>query len=162
MKKMKIIEQNSISEAQKLRVVEMWNNEYPASIAYRDVSGFDEYLNNFRTKRHFTAIDENGEIVGWALIFDRDDALWFAIIVDGKAQGKGLGVKLIKTLQHAENHFFGWVIDNDESIKLNGKPYRSPLGFYRKLGFKVHENEKLVKGGISGVKIEWNQEKPLS
>ncbi|HQU84552.1 MAG TPA: GNAT family N-acetyltransferase [Pyrinomonadaceae bacterium] len=156
---MKIFETKELTAAQKKHVVEMWNNEYPANIAYSDVSGFDEYLNGFHTKRHFLAIDENGEIVGWALIFDRDDVLWFAIIIDGKAQGKGLGVKLIETLQSAEKRLFGWVIDNDESVKSNGEKYRSPLGFYRKLGFKVHHHEKYLKGGISGVKIEWHDDK---
>jgi len=153
---MKILEQNSLDSAQKLRVVEMWNAEYPAKIAYADVSGFDEYLNQFKTKRHFLAFDENGEIAGWALIFDRDDAFWFAIIIDEKAQGKGLGKKLIETLKKAEKCLFGWVIEHDNNLKLNGEKYRSPLGFYRKLGFRIHSTEKLLKQGISGVKIEWN------
>jgi len=40
--------------------------------------------------------------------------------------------------------------------KANGKPYKSPLGFYKKIGFLVHTDEKLIKAEISGVKIEWN------
>lgn len=156
---MRIIEQSEISDLQKARVVEMWNAEYPASIAYADVSGFDEYLNERGDKKHFLMIDEAEKIVGWAMIFDRENARWFAIIIDGKIQGRGFGVKLIDALKASENRLFGWVIDNDESLKTNGEKYKSPLGFYRKIGFRVHDRERIEKQNISGVKIEWNAEK---
>lgn len=153
---MKISEQPELSAEQKARVVALWNAEYPASIAFSEIAGFDDYLNNLGAKTHFLLSDEAGEIAGWALLFERDGARWFAIIVDGKAQGRGFGVKLIEVLKASEQRFFGWVIDNDENVKSNGERYRSPLGFYKKLGFLVHANEKIVKQGISGVKIEWN------
>lgn len=153
---MKIIEQNELSNAQKTRVIEMWNAEYPSSLAHSDVASFDEYLNNLGTKKHFLLFDETGEIAAWAMIFERDEAKWFAIIVDSKIQGKGFGIKLIDALKTAEKRLFGWVIDNNESVKSNGENYRSPLGFYKKIGFLIHENEKIVKQEISGVKIEWN------
>lgn len=153
---MKIIEQNELSAEQKSRIVQLWNAEYPLSISYSDISGFDDYLNNLGDKKHFLLIDSDDEIVGWALLFDRDKARWFAIIIDEKLQGKGFGVKLIDALKSSENNFFGWVIDNDDCLKANGKQYISPLGFYKKIGFKVYENEKLIKQNISGIKIEWN------
>ena len=80
---MKIVEQDNLSDEQKARVVEWWNAEYPASISYADVSGFDEYLNNRADKRHFLLIDEEqaDEIVGWALTFERDAARWFTIVI---------------------------------------------------------------------------------
>lgn len=153
---MKIIEQSELSAEQKARVVEMWNAEYPASISYGDISGFDDYLNDLGAKRHFLLIVETGEIAGWAMLFDRENARWFAIIIDGKMQGKGFGVKLVEALKAAEPRFFGWVIESDRYLKSNGAPYRSPLGFYRKIGFAVHADEKISKQEISGVKIEWN------
>lgn len=153
---MKIIAQAELSAKQKLRIVEMWNAEYPASLAYSDISGFDEYLNNLSDKKHFLLFDGTGEIVGWAMIFVRENAKWFAIIIDEKVQGKGFGVKLIDELKATEQRLFGWVIDNDESPKSNGTLYKSPLGFYKKIGFLVHEDEKIEKQNISGVKIEWN------
>lgn len=139
-----------------MQIVRLWNAEYPASLAYSDVSRFDEYLDNLANKKHFLLMDSMGEIVGWALIFDRENARWFAIIVAEKIQGQGFGIKLIDALKAAEKRLFGWVIDNNESIKSNGKQYQSPLGFYKKIGFKVHENDKIIKQNISGVKIEWN------
>lgn len=153
---MKIVENVELTVEQKERIVEMWNAEYPASIMHPDLASFDDYLNNVGEKRHFLMFDENEMLVGWAMLFVRDGAKWFAIIVAEKVQGKGFGAKLVDALKSAEKRFFGWVIDNDDSVKLNGKPYKSPLGFYKKIGFAVHTEEKLIKQEISGVKIEWN------
>ncbi len=133
----------------------MWNAEYPLSLAFAEVSEFDDYLNNLGDKKHFLLIDSSEKLVGWAMIFVRDEAKWFAIIIDGKIQGKGFGIKLLDALKSAENGFFGWVIDTNDFEKANGEKYRSPLGFYKKIGFIIHENEKLVKQEISGIKIEW-------
>jgi hypothetical protein len=154
---MKIVEQSDLTLEQKARIVEMWNAEYPLSLSYSQISGFDEYLAQLGNKKHFLLIDSDDQIVGWALTFDRDQARWFAIIIDEKIQGKGFGIKLIEALKTAEKRLFGWVIDNDDCPRSNGQSYKSPLGFYRKTGFIVHENEKIVKEQISGVKIEWNK-----
>ncbi len=153
---MKIVEQSELSKEQKSRIIEMWNAEYPLSLAHSGISSFDDYLNKLGDQRHFLLVDVAGEISGWAMIFVRDEAKWFAIIIDSKLQGKGFGIKLLDALKSAGNHFFGWVIDTDNYQKANGEKYRSPLGFYKKIGFIVHENEKLIKQNISGVKIEWN------
>lgn len=153
---MKIIEQNELSNAQKARIIEMWNAEYPASLRHSGISSFDKYLDELGEKKHFLLFDERSEFVGWAMVFERGGAQWFAIIIDEKAQGKGFGVKLLDALKATEHRLFGWVIDNDDTRKSNGEIYRSPIGFYKKIGFRVHENEKIEKQGISGVKIEWN------
>jgi len=153
---MQIVEQNELSADQKSEVVRMWNAEYPANLAYSDVSEFDDYLNNLENKKHFLLINSSDEIVGWALLFDRENARWFAILIDEKIQGQGFGIKLIDALKAAENRFFGWVIDHNDSEKLNGKFYKSPLGFYRKIGFRILENERIDTDKMSGVKIEWN------
>lgn len=151
-----IVEQDSLSEAQKGRIIEMWNAEYPASLMHSETASFDKYLDELGGKKHFLLFDERSEFVGWAMVFERGGAQWFAIIIDEKAQGKGFGVKLLDALKAAEKRLFGWVIDNDDSRKSNGEIYKSPLGFYKKIGFRVHESEKIEKQGISGVKIEWN------
>lgn len=152
---MNIIEQNELSNTQKMRIIEMWNAEYPASLAHSGISSFDDYLNKLGEKKHFLLFDDAGKIAAWAMIFERDGAKWFAIIVDGKTQGKGFGVKVLDALKSAEKRLFGWVIDTDNYKKANGEIYRSPLGFYEKIGFIIHENERIIKQEISGVKIEW-------
>ncbi len=71
-------------------------------------------------------------------------------------------MKLIDALKAAENQLFGWVIDHHNSKKSNGETCKSPLCFYRKIGFTVHENERLEKEEISGMKIEWKKCKVLN
>ncbi|HEX8289160.1 MAG TPA: GNAT family N-acetyltransferase [Pyrinomonadaceae bacterium] len=154
--KMRIVEQTELSADQKARILELWNNEYPENLAFSNVSGFEAYLSERGNGKHFLLIDSAEKIIGWALIFDRDNARWFSIIVDGKMHGQGWGTRLIDKLKAAERRLFGWVIDNSNSQKSNGEVYESPLGFYKKLGFRVHENDRIEKKGILGVKIEWN------
>ncbi len=154
---MQIIEQSKLTSVQKNRIVELWNAEYPENLAFSEVSGFDVYLNERPNQKHFLLMSAANEIIGWVCAFEREGARWFAIIIDERHQGKGFGVKLIDTLKAAKNQFFGWVIDHSDSRKSNGETYQSPLGFYRKLGFTVHESERIEKDGISGVKIEWKK-----
>ena len=152
---MKIIEQKELTIEQKIEILELWNSEYPVNLVFSRISEFDDYLNERPNKKHFLLIDSSGEIAGWSCVFDRENARWFAIIINGKMQGQGFGVKMIDALKSAEKRFFGWVIDHNDSRKSNGEVYKSPLEFYKKLGFQVRENERLEKDGISGVKIEW-------
>ena len=150
-----IIEQRDLSIEQKLKIVEMWNTEYPENITHPDISSFDNYLKNRGDKRHFLLIDRSNNICGWAMTFVRDNAKWFTIIIDQRMQGAGLGKKLLDTLKTAEKRLSGWVIDTENYKKTNGEIYDSPLLFYKKLGFTVSENERLKNDRISAVKIEW-------
>lgn len=152
---MKIIEQTELSATQKSRIVELWNAEYPLALAYSETSQFDEYLARLNNKRHFLLLAAAGQIVGWALAFDRDRSRWFAIIIDEKIQGQGGGTRLMNRLKETEKRLFGWVIDHNRAVKLNGERYRSPLGFYEKIGFRICPAERLEMAQISGVKIEW-------
>ena len=154
---MQIIIRNELTSAQKNRIIELWNAEYPENLSFSEVSEFDVYLNERPRQKHFLLINAANEVVGWACIFERESARWFAIIIDGIEQGKGFGAKLIDALKAAENQLFGWVVDHSDSKKSNGETYQSPLGFYRKIGFTVHEGERIEKEGVSGVKIEWKK-----
>lgn len=153
---MKIVEQTELTPGQKSRIVELWNAEYPLSLAYTKDEKFDEYLNGLSGIRYFLLFDQAGEIRGWAITFNRENARWFAIIVDSTIQGRGYGVKLMNRLKETENKLFGWVIDHNNSRKLNGDKYISPLGFYKKIGFRVLENKRLESAKMSAVCIEWN------
>lgn len=152
---MKITRQEDLSAAQKLRIMNLWNKEYPANLAYADISGFEEFLNSVSHKRHFLLLDESNEILGWAMIFQRDNADWFSIIIDGSLKGQGYGTKLVNELKRHVETLYGWAVDRDDEKKLDGEFYRSPLEFYKKIGFRINENEKMNSEKISCVKIEW-------
>lgn len=142
-----------LSSAQKRRVVELWNAEYPASLQFQTIADFDEYLARVDEKTHFLSVDPGGKIAAWLMSFARENAKWFAIIVDRDAQGLGLGKRLINEVCSCENEIYGWVIATDEYRRSDGETYRSPLNFYEKLGFSVVPGETLMTQGISGVKI---------
>lgn len=135
----------------------LWNKEYPANLAYADISGFEEFLNKVSRKRHFLLIDESDKILGWAMIFQRDGADWFSIIIDGSLKGRGYGTKLVSELKNQVETLSGWAVDRDDEKKLDGEFYRSPLEFYKKIGFRINENEKMNSDKISCVKIEWTK-----
>ncbi|MBI3238162.1 MAG: hypothetical protein HYZ43_04850 [Flavobacteriia bacterium] len=37
--------------------------------------------------------------VGWAMTFERENAVWFAMLLDDSMHGKGLGSVLLKRMQ---------------------------------------------------------------
>jgi GNAT superfamily N-acetyltransferase len=152
---MRIIECPSLSPEQKAAVIKLWNEEYPVKLAYENADAFDQYLDGLSNKQHLLLLEEPDRMRGWALLFERDGATWFAIIVDSAMQGKGYGKLLLDTLKSKGHPLNGWVVDHDRDIRQNGKPYRSPLGFYLKHGFTTRPEVRLELEKLSAVKIEW-------
>ena len=87
--------------------------------------------------------------------FVRDNQKWFAIILDSKIQGKGIGTKILNLAKEKENELNGWVIDHDSDKRRNGKSYKSPLNFYLRNGFEKLSKTRLESDKISAVKIRW-------
>ncbi len=152
---MKIVETNSPDAQLKEQIMRLWNNEYPEQLRYADVEGFDNYLNNLQECHHLLAMNDSDNLVGWAFSFARDGERWFAIIVDGSLQGKGLGTTLLNRLKENEPTLNGWVTDHDRYVKANGEAYRSPLRFYLQNGFAVLPETRLEIENLSAVKIRW-------
>ena len=150
----------SLTEASKLRIVELWNGAYPARLAYSSLQDFEEYLAGLADAQHTLLTDEVGRIVGWYVDFVRSGERWFAIIVDAEWQGKGVGDRLLTQAKQQHTCLNGWVIDHDNDRRLDGLPYRSPLAFYLKHGFAVLPDERLELAHISAVKIRW--ERPVT
>lgn len=151
---MQIIETQLLDDRQKMALLHLWNNEYPVQIAYHGIADLQAYLDKLEAPVHYLAA--RGEyIAGWACTFDRDGERWFAIIVDGGAQGAGIGTLLLRYLQSMETALNGWAADHERDIKANGDTYRSPLEFYRKMGFMIMENARLETDKLSLVKIKW-------
>ncbi|ESU22650.1 hypothetical protein FEDK69T_19080 [Flavobacterium enshiense DK69] len=152
-----IAEIKDLSNEQKLRLFELWNNEYPEKLCYPSLSDFEDYLGKLDNKTHFLLKDENKKIAGWALLFERAKETWFAIIVDTSFQGKGLGSKLLERLKSKTNTLNGWVIDHNNDKKSDGSIYKSPIIFYIRNQFKINNVIRLELDIISAVKIEWTK-----
>ncbi|MTI39490.1 GNAT family N-acetyltransferase [Fulvivirga lutimaris] len=141
---------------EKKAVLDLWNNEYPASLNYKDVDAFDEFLSKMGSPRHKLLFDKQ-LLAGWIVTFDRDGERWFSIIVNSQLQGKGIGKRLIELFKAEEEHLCGWVVDHEDYIKLDGSPYNSPLTFYTKLGFELIEEERYKGDRLSAVKVYWEK-----
>ncbi|OOG16353.1 hypothetical protein BWD42_21700 [Sphingobacterium sp. CZ-UAM] len=144
----------NLTEEENIAIMDLWNQEYPASLSYASLTDFESYIKGLLAPIHILVRNDH-HLVGWAAKFDRGDQRWFAIILSSIIQGRGLGSNLINRLKKNEQELNGWVIDHDLGIKINNDPYRSPLGFYTKNGFVLEPNQRLELPNLSAVKVTW-------
>ncbi len=159
--RLKIIQTTELNEQIKKQVFDLWNNEYPEKLSYASLNEFDNYLQSLSNLTHFLMTRDEDLILGWALTFDRENEKWFAIILNEKIKGQGLGRKMLNNIKQTEPILNGWVIDHNNDKKKNGQFYTSPLKFYEKCGFKILSKERLELHKISAVKIRWTDNKQL-
>ncbi len=153
---MEFIESSVLSDAQKLEIIALWNNEYPESLSHKSIETFNEYLEGIANLWHILLINSNGKIQGWCLCFTRESERWLTLILSSSVHGKGFGTQLLQYAKAKEKKLNGWVIDHDKEKKKNGEPYCSPLAFYLKNGFQIVPTERL-NHKISAIKIEWEK-----
>jgi GNAT superfamily N-acetyltransferase len=146
-----------LTSAQRSALIRLWNDEYPVQIALQGEEGLENYLRSIQNATHYFA-EKNGEIVGWACAFDRDNERWFAIIVDSSAHRSGVGSNLLGCLQETNTALVGWAVDKVGYTRANGAHYSSPLLFYVHHGFHVLD-ERLEIPALSAVKISWQRNK---
>lgn len=154
---MQFIKTSKLSKSQKQEICDLWNNEYPEKLSYRNLADFENYLKNLSKQSHIIMVDKNQNIKGWYFDFIRENEKWFAIILDSKFQGKGLGIKMLNLAKEKESELNGWVIDHSNDKKQNGEIYESPLSFYLKNGFELLMKNRLEHEKISAVKIKWKK-----
>lgn len=154
---MKIIKEEVLSSELKESLLQLWNNEYPASLNHEAIHDFDLYLKSLSNEKHYFLIDDENKIKAWAFTFLRENEVWFAIIIDSQIQGRGKGSLLIKELKKSNDNLNGWVIDHENEIKNNATPYKSLLLFYVKNGFTVCSEIRMENEKISAVKINWKR-----
>lgn len=152
---LKIIQTDELISLQKKQVLDLWNNEYPEKLSHASINDFENYLSSLSSLTHYLMTSDDDLIFGWALTFEREKEKWFAIILDEKIKGIGLGRKMLDKLKQAEPVLNGWVIDHNNDKKKNGESYLSPLPFYKKCGFEILDHERLELENISAVKIRW-------
>ncbi len=141
---------------QLLQLMELWNKEYPASLAHKTLEDFESYLSTLSYCKHYS-IAENNSIYAWGFEFDRNEERWFALIIHSAYQGKGIGSQLLNFMKLSNKQLNGWVIDHGNAKMSDGSFYRSPLAFYLKNDFQVIFHQRIDNEVISAVKIQWNR-----
>lgn len=145
-----------ISEREKEGAYKLWNQEYPKNLRYTCMEDFEIYLSELIEPAHFFLM-EDGVILGWAFKFKRDEATWIAIILDSKIHGRGFGSALLDELKVDEELLNGWVVEHNNYLRANGKPYQSPIGFYLKNGFIVLPEKRLESPHLLAVQLQWRK-----
>lgn len=154
---MKIINSAFLTDSQKESAYNLWNDEYPQNLQYKNISEFDAYLNELLEKKYYLLITEQEIVVAWAATFKRDNEKWFAIIINSAIHGKGYGTLILNEIKKEEQQLMGWVIDHEQDLKANGNKYRSPLTFYTKNNFNILPSSRIESEKISAVKIVWKK-----
>ena len=116
---MKFLKTNILNYKQKNEIIDLWNNEYPKKLKHENFDSFNLYLKNLNEQNHIVLIDENDCVKGWYFDFIRENKKWFAMILDSKIKGKGLGTKLLNEAKLKEKELNGWVIDHNNDLKEN-------------------------------------------
>lgn len=155
---MKLLELNILDNTQKEAVRQLWNKEYPKFLVLEAAKDLDEYLEKLKDQKHVLLLDENEMVIGWFFAFIRDSERWFAIIVNSKKHKKGYGTVLLKKAKALYAELNGWVITDASITKQDGSVYNPPLGFYKKHGFEILENETLETDKMKAIKIKWTKE----
>ena len=148
---MKIIKTKNINQYQFQQINQLWNEEYPIKLKDR----FNLILDGVDNFNHYL-IEENNQIIAWAVDFEKENETRFSIIVSKKNQGKGIGSLLIDRLKRDLGVFYGWVIDHNNDLKQDGEFYQTPLTFYASRGFEVLKQQRIDSELISAVKIKNN------
>ena len=156
MKDLLIIDQKTdLNDSIEIALFNLWNNEYPVNLNYPSLEKFDKYLSGLEDVTHTFILDENIKIFGWYFDFIREEEKWFGLILDSAIHGKGYGAKMMERAMARNTELNGWVIENDDYLLKNGAKYKSPLGFYEKLGFSKIEGVKLKTSSFEAVKMKW-------
>ena len=154
---MEFIEKIELSKTDKKEILKLWNNEDPKKLNHQTLLDFENYLENLAEQSHILMKSKNRRIKGWYFDFIREKEKWFAIILDSKLHGKGLGTKILNLAKEKESELNGWVIDHNRDKKKNGEAYISPLNFYLKNGFEQLTENRLEMEKISAVQIKWKK-----
>lgn len=150
---MEFIHTSHLNAEECIALKELWNTEYPSCIQHKTITDFNAYLNTLQNVHH-TLVKVNGEVLGWYADFIRDNERWFLMLLNTKIQGKGIGKSLIKTASKNHKILNGWVVTDNNYPKHDGTLYKSPLGFYKKLGGIAFEEITLNSAVLKAIKIQ--------
>lgn len=152
---MRINKTKILTNKQKEQINALWNDEYPAKLKDR----FSILLDGADWYNHYIIEDLNTNVIAWAVDFEKEKQVRFSIIVSSIHKGKGLGGMLIEKLKAENQEFYGWVIDHNDDLKLNGEQYKTPMPFYLKHSFEILNDKRIDTEMISAVLIKWISKK---
>lgn len=146
-----------LSTKQKQEILNLWNTEYPLSIQHKDAESLEIYLSSISEPTHYFRMNSHHQILAWLVCFNRNGERFFAMIINGNHQKKGIGKRLLQEVQTHEKELYGWVVDKNNYTKQNGEAYPSPVSFYQKMGFTLLPNIRMDTDQLCTVKIMWQK-----
>ena len=149
------LEKEELDNTTQQALLTLWNQEYPFNVHHPSLASLQGYLNQLNSPEH-TLVEFEGRLVAWLATFNREGCRWFAMIVDGNFQGKGLVRQLLKKAQAKNKSLLGWAVDHDRYTKADGSPYPSPIGFYLKNSFELLPDQRFENEQLSAAMIQWN------
>jgi GNAT superfamily N-acetyltransferase len=147
----KINKTKALSENQFAQINKLWNEEYPAKLKDR----FPILLEGVSKYNHYLIEDIYKNIIAWAVDFEKEGEIRFSIIVNKSYRGRRLGTRLMERLILEHKQLYGWVIDHNNDLKLDGTYYQSPMNFYLKLGLVAMHDCRIDNDMIKAVKVKW-------
>lgn len=156
---MNYISTQILTTLQKLQIIDLWNDSYPVSIRHNGVESFDNYLAKLTDQNHILLLDKKDTVKAWFFDFIRENERWFAMIVSPELQGKGIGSRLLCLGKAFNKGLNGWTVYDTKYEKADGRPYRSPVDFYIKNGFKIHPEIVWETPVMNSMKITWKKAK---
>lgn len=149
---------HQLTNEQKVAIMGIWNQVYPAQLQHSTVLSFEKYLYPLKNERHILVMDETENITGWLVTFDRKEDRWFAMLLADRAQGQGIGSELLRQAKAANKVLNGWVVDHNSYKRQDGKTYLSPLEFYIKNEFEVLRDNHFEDNKIAVIQVRWERE----
>lgn len=151
----RIVHTRNLTPIQLNQIDELWNLNYPINLKDR----FRILLVETTHQNHYLLMNSNNRMLGWAMDFEREDEIWFSILVDGDEKGKGYGARLMQAMMERNSRLSGWVIDHGNDLLHDGSAYQSPLPFYERMGFVTQQDARINTSIISAVKVSWQKNK---
>lgn len=148
---------NQLTNSQKRQIMGIWNKVYPAQIIHETLASFEQYLLPLQNDTHILVLDDQKNILGWLVTFDREGDRWFAMLLDDTIKGQGIGSELLRQAKLRNYTLNGWVTDHNHYHRKDGALYLSPLGFYTKSDFTTLVDTRFEDEKLSLVKVRWER-----